>query len=79
MFEKWRILYSHRARNQGGAGVGEAPPRKMCWAWFKTIGHSSKNLRPSLKTPRPSWSPKLVTSLILIHYKLGKENGRVLH
>jgi len=40
-----------------------APPGKMCWTSFKTTGHSSKNLGPYQKTLRPSWCPKLVTSM----------------
>jgi len=35
----------------------------MCWTSFKTIGLSSKIFRPSQKTLRPSWCPKLVTGL----------------
>jgi len=35
----------------------------MCWTSFETVGHSSKTLGPSKKTPRPSWCPKLVTGL----------------
>jgi len=41
-----------------------APPGKMCWTSFKTIGHSSKTLGPSQKTLRPSWCHKLVTGLV---------------
>jgi len=41
------------------------PPGKMCWTSFKTIGRSSKNLGPYLKTPRPSWCPKLVKGLLI--------------
>jgi len=51
---------------RGGEGPLEKSsplPGKMCWTWFKTIGHSSKNLGPSQKTLRPSWCPKLVTGL----------------
>ena len=36
----------------------------MCWTWFKTVGHSSKNLGLSQKTLRPFWRPNLVTSLM---------------
>jgi len=58
-----------------GAGK-RSPPRKisptwkMCWTWFKSIGHNSKNLGPSQKTLRPSWCPKLVTGLVLNKYVL---------
>jgi len=45
-----------------------ATPGKMCWTWFNTIGHSSKNLGPSQKTLRPSWGPKVVTGLIVTTY-----------
>ena len=49
-----------QARNQGGAG-GAKPPLeklfvpngKLCWTWFKIIGHSLKTLGPSQKTLRP--------------------------
>ena len=58
-----------QARNQGVAG-GLRPPRKffapsgkICWAYFKTIEHSLKNLSPSQKTLRPPYCPKLVTGL----------------
>jgi len=27
-----------------------SPPGKMCWTWFKIIGHSLKNLGPSHET-----------------------------
>jgi len=59
-----------QARNPGGRKGANPPrknfalPEKKCWTWFKSIGHSSKNLGPSQKTLRPSWCPKLVTSLI---------------
>jgi len=33
--------------------------------YFKTIGHSLKNLGPPQKTLRPPFCPKLVTGLIL--------------
>jgi len=42
---------------------GDAPHGKMCWTYFKTIGHSLKNLSPFQKTLRPPWCPKLVTGL----------------
>jgi len=29
----------------------------MCWTYFKTIGHSLKNLGPSQKTLRPPGVP----------------------
>jgi len=41
-----------QARNQRGRKGGEAPPRKMCWTYFKTGGHGFKNLGPSQKTLR---------------------------
>jgi len=46
-----------QARKYGGAGGLSpsrkffSPPGKMCWTYFKSIGHSLKNLGPSLKTP----------------------------
>ena len=40
-----------------------ASPGKMCWAYFETIGRSSKNVSPSQKTFRPPRCPKLVTGL----------------
>jgi len=47
-----------QARNQGAQG-GEAPsrkffapPGKMCWTYFKTVGHGFKNLGPSQETLR---------------------------
>jgi len=43
-----------------------AHPGKMCWTWFETIGHSSKNLGPSQKTLRPCWCLKLVTGLLRV-------------
>jgi len=50
----WEQRY-HQARNQGG--VGEllptkifVPAGKMCRTYFKSIGHSLKNLVPSQTT-----------------------------
>jgi len=58
---------TQQARNQGEGealpGKICAPPGKMCWTSFTTIGHSSKILGPSQKTLRPFWCPKLVTGL----------------
>ena len=60
---------SGRPVTRSGVG-GRSPPRKfvatpgkMCWAYFKNIGHISKNFGHSRKTLRPSWCPKLVTGL----------------
>jgi len=57
----------YQTRNQGAEAPPRkifAPPRRMCCARFKNIGHSSKNLDPSRKTLRPSWCPKVVTGLL---------------
>jgi len=44
----------------GGEQEAFRPPGKMCWTWFKTIGHSLKNWAPQ-KTFCPTRCPKLVT------------------
>ena len=41
-------------------------PGKMCWTYFKAIGHSFTKFSPSQKTLRPPWCPKLVTGLLEI-------------
>jgi len=47
------VMYrSPQARNQGGEASPRkmfAPPGKMCWTYFETIGHSLKNLSPLRK------------------------------
>jgi len=56
-----------------GERRGRSPPRKIfrsrpgkiCWIYFETIGHISKNFGPSQKTLCPSWCPKLVTGLFV--------------
>jgi len=52
-------------RGAGGEGPWKifASPGKVCWTKFKTIGHSSKVFRPSQKTLRTPWCPKLVMCL----------------
>jgi len=60
---------STQARNQGDAG-GLRLHGKMFWTWFKTIGHSLKNLGPSKKTFRLPWCPKLVMGLCVRHSKM---------
>jgi len=44
----------------------------MCWTWFKTIGHSSKNLGLSQKPLSLSWCPRLVTGLVTGLFGLGR-------
>ena len=47
------VMYrSSQARNQR-VRRNFAPTGKLCWTYFETIGHSLKNLSPSLKTLRP--------------------------
>jgi len=63
---RYKTNTSKQARNQGAKAPRKfySPPGKLHWTWFKTIGHGSINLRPSQKTLRPSWCPKLVAGLL---------------
>ena len=48
----------HRSVTRGGEDPRRkifVPTRKMCWTYFKTIGHSLKSLSPSEKILRPPW------------------------
>ena len=40
-----------------------SPPGKMCWTYFKTIGHSLKKCVPLSENSSLPWCPKLVTGL----------------
>ena len=71
-----RIWFIHRPVTRGDMG-GFAPPGKMCWKFFKTIGHSSKKLAPSQKTLCPCWCPKLVTGLF-IHESRNVTNSKLV-
>jgi len=58
-------LWQYRPVTRGAKPLLEkfSPPGKMCWTYFKTIGHSLKYLSPFEKTFRPPWCPKLVKGL----------------
>jgi len=62
--------FVHRPVTNGAQG-SFAPPGKMIWTKFKSIGHSVKALSPSQKLFAPPWRPKLVTSLF-VQCKNGK-------
>ena len=62
------------------SGTGRAPmenfrpPGKMCWRYFKTIGHCLKIWSLSKNSSTP-WCLKLVTGLLTIHFV---ERGRAI-
>jgi len=65
------IILATRPITRGPLKKLFAPLGKMCWTYFKlfkTIGHSFKKLRPSQKTLRPTWCPKLIADLIVLDW-----------
>ena len=82
----WREPTSYQqARNQGAQeGASPAlekfspPPGKMCWTWFKTIGHSSKIWTPLRKLFTPPGVPRWLRACLLVASMPGKHRNAFL-